>query len=224
MNTVKRKISAKPKKVDERCEKVGACVYGDTGFVPAIIQDYESGEVLSLVYLNEEAVNATFESGYVHCYNNETKAVEKKGENTGNTEKVVSAFFDNKKASLLIKVNQKGVADEESGAFSAYESRITGAQNAVGGVMLGKLQRIILENKKNPEEDSYTSFLLTKGVDKIAKKVGEEAVELVIASKNDSKTDIVDEASDFLYHMMVLLAAKGVKFSDVCAELWKRNR
>ena len=90
--------------------------------------------------------------------------------------------------------------------------------------MLGKLQRIILENKKNPEEDSYTSFLLTKGVDKIAKKVGEEAVELVIASKNDSKAEIVDEASDFLYHMMVLLAAKGVKFSDVCAELWKRNR
>ena len=124
----------------------------------------------------------------------------------------------------MIKVNQKGVADEEAGTFTSYVSRITGAQNAVGGVMLGKLQRIILENKKNPEEDSYTSFLLTKGVDKIAKKVGEEAVELVIASKNDSKAEIVDEASDFLYHMMVLLAAKGVKFSDVCAELWKRNR
>jgi phosphoribosyl-ATP pyrophosphohydrolase/phosphoribosyl-AMP cyclohydrolase len=224
MNTVKRKVSARPKKVDERCEKVTACIYGDTGLVPVIIQDYESGEVLSLVYMNEEAINATFESGYVHYYNNETSAVEKKGEGTGNTQKVVSAFFDNKKASLLIKVNQKGVADEEAGTFSAYEGRITGTQNAVGGVMLGKLQRIILENKKNPEEDSYTSFLLTKGVDKIAKKVGEEAVELVIASKNDSKAEIVDEASDFLYHMMVLLAAKGVKFSDVCAELWKRNR
>ena len=224
MNTVKRKVSTKSKKVDERCEEVNACVYGETGLVPAIIQDYESGEVLSLLYLNEEAMNATFESGYVYYYNNETKSAEKKGENTGNTQKVVSAFFDNKKTSLLIKVNQKGVADEEADTFSSYEGRITGAQNAVGGVMLGKLQRIILDNKKNPEEDSYTSFLLTKGVDKIAKKVGEEAVELVIASKNDSKADIVDEASDFLYHMMVLLAAKGVKFSDVCAELWKRNR
>ena len=224
MNTTKRKISAKPKKVDERCEKVDACVYGATGLVPAIIQDYESGEVLALVYLNEEAVVATFESGYVHSYNEETKTVEKKGENTGNTQKVVSAFFDNKKSSLLIKVNQKGVADEEAGTFSLYEGRITGAQNAVGGVMLGKLQRIILDNKKNPEEDSYTSFLLTKGVDKIAKKVGEEAVELVIAAKNPDKEETVDEAGDLLYHMMVLFAAKGVKLSDIGAELCKRNR
>ena len=86
------------------------------------------------------------------------------------------------------------------------------------------MQRLIDDCKKNPEEGSYANYLLIRGVDKIAKKVGEEAVELVIASKNDDKEDVIDEASDFLYHMMVLLSAKGVKLSEVCAELCKRNR
>ena len=90
--------------------------------------------------------------------------------------------------------------------------------------MLGRLQRMIEGCIKNPEEGSYTNYLLIRGIDKIAKKVGEEAVELAIAAKNPDKEETIDEAGDFLYHMMVLLAAKGVKLSDVGAELCKRNR
>ena len=93
-----------------------------------------------------------------------------------------------------------------------------------GAEMFGKLQRIVDDRKRNPEEGSYTSFLFARGIDKIAKKAGEEAVELVIASKNDDKGEVIGEAADFLYHMMVLLREKDVKLSEVCSELYKRNK
>ena len=227
MNTVKRKTPTKAKKTDEtKLKKANEeqCVFKENGLIPVIAQDYESGEVLMLAYMNAEAVTKTFETGYAHYYSRSRKELFKFGEIDGNTQKVVTAFLDSDKDALLLKVAQKGYANPEKSEFSRFEAQMKGTYNQVGGVMLGRLQRIIEQNKNNPEEDSYTSFLLTRGVDKIAKKVGEEAVELVIAAKNDSKADIVDEASDFLYHMMVLLASRGVKLSEVCAELCKRNR
>ncbi len=227
MNTVKRKPTAKRKKTDETKLKKAdekQCVFAENGLIPVIAQDYESGEVLMLAYMNEEAVEKTFETGYAHYYSRSRKELFKFGEKDGNTQKVVTAFLDSDKDALLLKVVQKGYANAEKAEFSRFEAQMKGTYNQVGGVMLGRLQRIIEQNKSNPEEDSYTSFLLARGVDKIAKKVGEEAVELVIAAKNDVKAEIVDEASDFLYHMMVLLASSGVKLSEVGAELCKRNR
>ena len=90
--------------------------------------------------------------------------------------------------------------------------------------MFGRLQRILATYKENPEDGGYTSYLFAKGVDRIGKKVGEEAVEFVIAAKNNDEDVVVHEAADLLYHVMVLLSAKGVKLSQVCAELCKRNR
>ena len=225
MNNAKRKTTVK-KSVDEKLTEVSASqlVFGKDGVLPAIVQDYESGEVLMLGFMNEDAVAKTFETGYAHYLCREKNEVYKFGANDGNTQKVVTAYLDERKSTLLIKVCQKGYANPEKSEFSRFDTQVKGTYNQVGGVMLGRLQRIIEQNKTDPEEDSYTSFLLARGVDKIAKKVGEEAVELVIAAKNDSKADIVDEASDFLYHMMVLLASSGVKLSEVSAELCKRNR
>jgi phosphoribosyl-ATP pyrophosphohydrolase/phosphoribosyl-AMP cyclohydrolase len=200
------------------------CVFNGDGLIPVIAQDYESGEVLMLAYMNEDAVLKTFETGYAHYYSRSKGELFKFGETDGNCQKVVTAFLDADKDTLLLKVDQAGNANAENGAFTRFEMQMKGSHNEVGGVMLGRLQRIIAQNKTNPEEDSYTSFLLTSGVDKVAKKVGEEAVELVIAAKNNDKAEIVDEASDFLYHMMVLLATRGVKLSEVAAELCKRNR
>ena len=227
MNAVKRKTPMRTKKTVETKQKkadVAQCVFKENGLIPVIAQDYESGEVLMLAYMNEEAVEKTFETGYAHYFSRSRKELFKFGETDGNVQKVVTAFLDTDKDTLLLKVNQKGYANPEKEEFSRFEAQMKGNSNQVGGVMIGRLQRIIDQNKNNPEEDSYTSFLLSRGVDKIAKKVGEEAVELVIAAKNDAKADIVDEASDFLYHMMVLLAERGVKLSDVCTELCKRNR
>ena len=191
------------------------------GLIPVVVQDYESGEVLMLGSMNREAAEKTFETGFAH-YAKDGKVV-KFGGNV-NTQKVVAAFLTANASSLLLKVVQKGVACPESKTYSAYEKQIVGAYNNIGGEMLGRLQRMIESCIKEPEEGSYTNYLLIRGVDKIAKKVGEEAVELVIAAKNANKEETIDEAGDFLYHMMVLLAAKGVKLSEVGAELCKRNR
>ena len=196
-------------------------VFDKDGLIPVIAQDYESGEVLLLGSMNQEAAEKTFETGYAHYVKN--GEVVKFG-GTLNTQKVKAAFLSAEGNSLLLKVAQKGKACPEKKAYSTYTQQIVGAYNSIGGEMLGRLQRMIESCIKDPEEGSYTNYLLIRGIDKIAKKVGEEAVELAIAAKNPDKEETIDEAGDFLYHMMVLLAAKGVKLSDVGAELCKRNR
>ncbi len=209
-------------------KEVAVCMdkfkFGKDGLIPVVVQDYESGEVLMLVYMNEEAVQKTFETGYAHYYSRSKKAVYKHGDKLGNTQKVRTAFLDHDNDTLLLKVAQKGNADAEQEKFTCFPEQIKGAYNEIGGEMFGRLQRIIKDVKNNPEEGNYTNFLFVRGVDRIGKKVGEEAVEFVIAAKNEEKIAVVNEAADLLYHVMVLLNAKEVKLSEVCAELCKRNR
>ncbi|MBQ9714634.1 MAG: phosphoribosyl-ATP diphosphatase [Clostridia bacterium] len=198
--------------------------YGSDGLVPVIAQDYESGEVLMLSAMNAEAVETTFATGYAHYYNSQKKEVVKQGASKGNTQAVRAAFLTDGGNALLLKVVQKGKVDVENNAFSTFSKQIKGEYNDIGGEMFGRLQRIVADVKANPENGAYTSFLFTRGVDRIGKKVGEEAVELVIAAKNTEKVGVINEAADLLYHVMVLLNAKDVKISEVCAELCKRNR
>lgn len=200
----------------------GVKLDGD-GFVSVIAQDYESGEVLLLSKMNAEALEKTFETGYAYYYCDKKKAALKYGATLGNTQKLKAAFVD-ENGTLLIKVRQTGKAAPEVGAFSCFSKQIKGEYKDIGGEMFGRLQRIVEQYKNNPEDGAYTSFLFAKGVDRIAKKMGEEAVELVIASKNAEKEGVVNEAADLLYHTMVLLSARGVKISEVCKELCKRNR
>ena len=203
---------------------VKQCKFAENGLIPVIAQDYESGEVLMLAYMNEEALKATFETGYAHYYSRSKKAMTKYGATLGNTQKLCAAFLDHDSDTLLIKVKQNGKADMENNTFTCFPNQVKGDYKDIGGEMFGRLQRIVGEYKKNPEAGGYTSFLFARGVDRIAKKVGEEAVEFVIASKNPEKEGVINEAADLLYHTMVLLSAKGVKLSEVCAELCKRNR
>ena len=198
--------------------------FGKDGLVPVVVQDYESGEVLMLMYTNEEALNKTLQSGFAHYYSRSKKNVYKFGDVFGNYQKLKAVFLDHDADTVLLKVEQLGKADVEADTFTCFPEQLVGEYNTIGGEMFGRLQRIIADVKKNPEDGAYTSFLFVRGVDRIAKKVGEEAVELVIASKNDEKKGVVGESADLLYHLMVLLNAKGVKLSEVCAELCKRNR
>lgn len=198
--------------------------FGKDGLIAVVAQDYESGEVLFLGAMNAEAVEKTFETGYAHYYCTEKKGVFKYGAGKGNTQKIRVAFLDDNGTSLLLKVVQKGNANTEKQTFSRFSQQVLGNYNDIGAEMFGRLQRIIKEVKANPEDGAYTSFLFVRGVDRIGKKVGEEAVELVIASKNEEKQGVINEAADLLYHVMVLLSAKDVKLSEVCAELCKRNR
>ena len=197
--------------------------FGKDGLITVVAQDYESGEVLLVGAMNEEAVEKTFETGYAHYYSTEKNEVVKFG-GRGNTQTIRVAFLDNSGQNLLLKVVQKGKANTENNAYSCFSNQILGQYNQIGGEMFGRLQRIIADVKANPEDGAYTSFLFVRGVDRIGKKVGEEAVELVIASKNEEKQGIINEAADLLYHVMVLLCAQDVKLSEVCAELCKRNR
>ena len=198
--------------------------FGKDGLVPVVVQDYESGEVLMLMYANEEAIQKTLSSGFAHYYSRSRKNVYKFGEVLGNYQKLKAMFLDHDSDTILLKVGQAVKADPEQGAFTCFPEQLVGEYNTIGGEMFGKLQRIVSNAKKNPEEGDYTSFLFVRGVDRIAKKVGEEAVELVIASKGEEKKIVVCEAADLLFHVMVLLNAKNVKLSEVCGELAKRNR
>lgn len=198
--------------------------FGADGLMSVVAQDYESGEVLLLGLMNAEAVEKTLATGYSHYYCPEKKAVKKFGETARNTQKVKAAFLSADGKQLLLKVCQKAKANLDGNEFSYFSQQVVGEYNDIGGEMFGRLQRIIADVKENPEDGAYTSFLFVRGVDRIGKKVGEEAVELVIASKNEEKVGVVNEAADLLYHVMVLLNAKEVKLSEVCKELCKRNR
>ena len=198
--------------------------FGKDGLVPVVVQDYESGEVLMLMYANEEAIQKTLASGFAHYYSRSRKNVYKFGEVLGNYQKLKAMFLDHDSDTILLKVDQAGKADPEQGTFTCFPQQLVGEYNTIGGEMFGKLQRIVSNAKKNPEEGDYTSFLFVRGVDRIAKKVGEEAVELVIAAKGEEKKMVVCEAADLLFHVMVLLNSKNVKLSEVCGELAKRNR
>ena len=149
--------------------------YDENGIIPVVVQDYESGEVLMLASMNAEAVEKTFETGYAHYLVN--GAVEKFG-GTNNTQGLKTAFLNNDGTQLLIKVRQKGMANAEKKAFTNFPTQIKGEYNEIGGEMFGRLQRIIKQYRQNPEDGAYTSFLFARGVDRIGKKVGEEAVNL----------------------------------------------
>ena len=198
--------------------------FSKDGLIPVVAQDFESGEVLMLMYANEEALNKTLSTGFAHYYSRSKKNVYKFGEVLGNYQKVKALFLDHDSDTVLLKVEQLGKADPEKGTFTCFPTQLVGEYNTIGGEMFGRLQRIIADVKKNPEDGAYTSFLFVRGVDRIAKKVGEEAVELVIASKNDDKKVVIGEAADLMYHFMMLMNAKNVNISEVCAELCKRNR
>ncbi len=198
--------------------------FDEKGLLPVIVQDYESGEVLSHVYMNADALKKTFETGYVYHFCREKENVIKFGGALGNVQQVKTAFLDDANQTLLLKVRQTKQAAPEKNSFTCFPNQILGEYKDIGGEMLGRLQRIVDGYKKDPEDGGYTSFLFARGVDRIGKKVGEEAVEFVIAAKNPDKQGVVHEAADLLYHTTVLLSARGIKLSEVCAELCKRNR
>jgi len=194
--------------------------FDEKGLICAIAQDYESGEVLMQAYMNQEAFDKTLETGYAHYYSRSRQKLWKKGESSGHLQKVKTISIDCDGDCVLMRVEQIGVACH-TGNYSCFFTDIK--EGGLGAEMLGKLQRIVLDRKQNPEEGSYTSYLFEKGVDKIAKKVGEEAVELVIAAKSKQKEEIVGECADLFYHTLVLLADAGVTLSDVCTELKDRH-
>ena len=188
--------------------------YSD-GLVPAIIQDAETNKVLMLGFMNEAALDKTNELQQVTFFSRSKNRLWTKGEESGHFLFVKEIKVDCDADTLLIKVNPAGPVCH-TGADTCWNEKNDADH------FLVKLENIIAERKNNPDEKSYTSSLFEKGINKIAQKVGEEAVELIIEAKDDDADLFKEEAADLLFHYLILLQAKGFKLNDVIQVL--RNR
>ncbi len=193
------------------------------GLIPVIVQDYKTNEVLMMAYMNEEAFDNTVKTGRMTYYSRSRQCLWLKGETSGHFQYVKGISVDCDKDTLLAKVDQVGAACH-TGNRSCFYTPIVGnyydAKNPLQ--VFESVYATILDRRQNPKEGSYTNYLFEKGIDKILKKVGEEATEIVIAAKNPNPEEIKYEISDFLYHAMVLMVERGVTWEDITNELAER--
>lgn len=195
----------------------------EDGLLPVVVQHYKTGEVLMLAYMNEDAYEYTLKTGRMTYYSRSRKERWVKGETSGHYQYVKSLTIDCDKDTILAKVDQVGPACH-TGAQSCFFTPLTdGATEELNPLQVfEKVYDTIVDRKLHPKEGSYTNYLFDKGIDKILKKVGEEATELVIAAKNPNPEEIKYELSDFLYHAMVLMVERGVTWDDIVKELADR--
>jgi len=194
------------------------------GLIPVVVQDYKTNEVLQVAYMNEEAYKSTLRTGKMCYYSRSRKTQWLKGETSGHFQYVKSLTTDCDYDTILAKVSQVGAACH-TGARSCFFNDIVKKdyeENHNPLMVFEEVFDVIKDRKINPKEGSYTNYLFDKGVDKILKKLGEEATEIVIAAKNPNANEIKYEISDFLYHMMVLMAEKNVTWEDITTELANR--
>jgi phosphoribosyl-ATP pyrophosphohydrolase/phosphoribosyl-AMP cyclohydrolase len=186
------------------------------GLVPAVIQDNNTHKVLMLGYLNKESLSLTLSTDVVHFYSRTKQRIWKKGEESGNELKVVSLKEDCDNDTLLIKVNPVGPVCHK-GDDTCFED------SNMSDDFIITLENIIQDRKNNPSDSSYVSSLFKKGTNKIAQKVGEEAVELVIEAKDDNDDLFLNESADLMFHYLILLQEKGFKMKDVVKILRERS-
>ena len=193
------------------------------GLLPVIAQDYKTGDVLMLAYMDEDAFEYTLKTGKMTYYSRSRKERWVKGETSGHYQYVKSLTIDCDKDTLLAKVDQVGVACHTGAPTCFFQPVVEADSEELNPLQVfERVYDTILDRKKNPKEGSYTNYLFDKGIDKILKIVGEEATELVIAAKNPNPEEIKYELSDFLYHAMVLMVERGVTWDDIVKELADR--
>lgn len=188
------------------------------GLVPAIIQDEITGAVLMLGYMNQEALDITISTQKVTFYSRTKQRLWTKGETSGNFLMLKSIKLDCDNDTLLVRVNPVGPVCHKGDDTCFAE------ENKSKTLFIDQLREIIKDRKANPTEKSYTASLFAKGINKIAQKVGEEAVEIVIEAKDDNKDLFLGEAADLLFHYLILLEAKEIELDEVMEVLIKRHK
>lgn len=196
--------------------------FDDKGLLTAIAVDAENNEVLMQAFMNMDALRATIESGYATYYSRSRQKLWKKGETSGNTQKVVEIKYDCDMDSVLLRVIQTGAACH-TGNRSCFYRSLGENEHIADGKIFYDIAETIKKRKAEPKEGSYTNYLFDKGIEKICKKVGEESTEAVIAAIKGDKEELVGEISDIAYHLLVLMEASGIEIKDVAAELMKRE-
>ena len=196
--------------------------FDDNGLVPAIAQDEDTLEVLMLAWMNREALEKTLQGPHATYYSRSRQALWTKGETSGHLQEVVSVRYDCDADAILLRVRQTGPACH-TGARNCFFNVLKDEGPGADASILGELFGVIEDRKKNPREGSYTNKLFTGGLDRILKKVGEEAGEVIIAAKNEDSEEIAYEAADLIYHLFVLLSEQGMSPSDVYMQLRTRR-
>lgn len=205
---------------DDPMEQVS---FGEDGLVPAIAQDVSTGRVLMVAHMNRDALQRTLDTGQGWYWSRSRGELWRKGETSGNTQLVREVLLDCDGDSLVVRVEQTGVACH-TGAPTCFSSRL-GGEEAEAFAALGDLEARIIERASADDPDSsYTAALLDMGVDAVCKKVGEEATEVVLAVKGAVRDEIVHEAADLLYHLVVALRHSDVDVAEVAQELARRRR
>ena len=192
--------------------------------IPAVIQEESTGEVLMLAYMNKESMAKTLETGYTWFWSRSRQELWLKGLTSGHYQYVKELVADCDMDTILAKVSQVGAACH-TGSRSCFFNEITKKDYEESNNPLQVFEEVfdvIKDRKVHPKEGSYTNYLFDKGIDKILKKLGEEATEIVIAAKNPNPNEVKYEISDFLYHMMVLMAEKDVTWEEITTELANR--
>ena len=193
------------------------------GLIPVIVQDYKTNEVLMMAYMNEEAFEHTVKTGRMTYFSRSRQSQWVKGETSGHFQYVKSLTIDCDKDTLLAKVEQVGAACHTGNRSCFYTTIVGAVYDAKNPLQVFEsVYDTIVDRRLHPKEGSYTNYLFDKGIDKILKKVGEEATEIVIAAKNPNPEEIKYEICDFLYHAMVLMVERGVTWEDITSELADR--
>jgi len=191
------------------------------GLVPAVVQDVDSGAVLMLAYMNREALEQTMARKRAVFFSRSKQRLWEKGETTGHTLEVVDLALDCDNDTLLVTARPRGPACH-NGTLTCFGDE---SRSAAGGLaFLAKLEGVIGKRASEKPENSYTARLLEKGIARIAQKVGEEGVELALAGVGDTNDKVVEESADLLFHLLVLLRARGVPLRDVVQTLESRHR
>ena len=196
----------------------------DKGLVAAVIQQFDTKEVLMVGYMNDEAIRRTLMTGRVTFWSRSRQEYWRKGDTSGHAQYVKSFALDCDGDAILVEVDQVGAACHTGNESCFFTNLTTRDYNAVNPMTIfDQVMATILERKEHPKEGSYTNYLFDKGIDKILKKVGEEATEIVIAAKNPDSDELKYEICDFLYHMMVLMAERDVTWKEITRELAERH-
>jgi phosphoribosyl-ATP pyrophosphohydrolase/phosphoribosyl-AMP cyclohydrolase len=194
--------------------------FDERGLIPAIVQNAATREVLTLAYMNRESLEKTIETQQTWFWSRSRGELWHKGETSGNTQKVVSLTLDCDGDAIVVLVDPAGPACH-TGATSCFET----GRNATGiGAVLDQLYELIESRERERPSNSYTTYLFDEGLDKILKKVGEESAETIIAAKNEDQGRVVSEVSDLMYHLLVLLVARGVSLEEISRELGQRRK
>lgn len=195
--------------------------FDEKGLIPAIVTDADSGKVLTLAYMNRESLAITLEEGRTCFWSRSRQELWRKGETSGNIQKIVDITADCDSDALLITVRKTGPACHTGADSCFHQPLFTGAE--APGFRVQALEEMLQGRKSNPKEGSYTSYLFEKGLDKILKKVGEESTEVIIGAKGGDRQETIYEIADLTYHVLVLMVEMGIPLEEVLAELSTRH-